>query len=126
MENKEAVRYLLQRRVEVHQKDKSGRDACDYAKLSPALQEWPEFRNCPNSGVKKSREEPIFKQTKTISESLEEGKKEERPKAKVAMDNERVKIMDPIIPAKINPLEKLKIPDINSMLEEEESKDKRF
>ena len=37
LDNIEAVRYLLLNKVDIHVKDNSGRDACDYARLHPIL-----------------------------------------------------------------------------------------
>ena len=37
LDNIEAVRYLLSNKVDIHVKDNSGRDACDYARLHPIL-----------------------------------------------------------------------------------------
>ena len=39
-ENEEAVKYLLNRNINVHFKDPKGRDACDYALISPIFDKW--------------------------------------------------------------------------------------
>jgi ankyrin repeat protein len=43
-----AVRYLLDKGVDVHMQDNDGKDACDYARMLPLFRDWPEFKSCPN------------------------------------------------------------------------------
>ena len=44
--NNEAVKYLLGKGADAHIEDSKGKDACDYARMSPLFSKYPVFNNC--------------------------------------------------------------------------------
>eukprot|EP00347_Sterkiella_histriomuscorum_P012575 403368041 len=117
-----AVRFLLERGAELHLRDTQGLDACDHAQRNVNFKDWPEFNRCKN----KFDKQPLSGQP-TIEHSIARNKEFQVVKPQLEeLKIERLPIDDPINPIKIDPLSKIQITNLQTILDREENANKRF